>query len=346
MKIKNIIAVLLLVVSVQALGQTNADMLRLPNGLQYKIFTANAGAKVKLNDIISFNFIQKTDKDSVLVNSFTINRPAMLQVAATKNIADLMDFFPLLALNDSALVIIPTDSIFKGPEMQAQRPPFLPAGSSLYYTIKVTKIQSMEEAMAEQQKMMEELKGKEAATLAKYLADNKITAPKTASGLRYLIRKPSVKAKPVNGDTVLVNYVGKTLSGKVFDSSIEAEAKKAGLEQPGRTYEPISVVLGQGSVIPGWEEGLRLLNEGSKATFIIPSDLAYGPRGASEDIGPFTTLIFDLELVKVKRAKKAATAPAKKTTASKPVAKKAAPAKPAAKTTAKPVSKAAPAKKN
>ncbi|MFD2162075.1 FKBP-type peptidyl-prolyl cis-trans isomerase [Paradesertivirga mongoliensis] len=345
MKIKNIIAVLLLVVSVQALGQGNAGMQRLPNGLQYKIYTANPGPKIKLNDIITFNFLQKTDKDSILVNSFEVNRPAMLQVTPTKNIADLMDFFPLLALNDSALVIIPTDSIFNGPQMEGQRPPFLPKGSSLHYVIKIAKIQSMEEAMAEQQKVMDGLKSKEAEGLAKYIADNKINAIKTASDLRYIITKPSAKAKPVKGDTVLVNYVGKTLQGKVFDSSIEAEAKKAGLEQPGRTYEPISVVLGQGSVIPGWEEGLLLLNEGSKATFIIPSQLAYGPQAMSEDIQAFSTLVFDLEVVKVKRAKKL-TVPAAKKPASKPVAKKpASPAKPVAKKpAAKAPAKAAPAK--
>ena len=317
-------------------------MQRLPNGLQYRIYTSNGGAKIKLNDIISFNFIQKTDKDSVLASSFEMNRPAMLQVTASKNVADLMDFFPLLSLNDSALVVVPTDSIFNNAQMEQQRPPFLPKGSSLHYVIKVSKIQSMEEAMAEQQKMMSDLKAKEASALAKYLTDNKVTAVKTATGLRYVIKKPSVKAKPVKGDTVMVNYIGKTLEGKVFDSSIEMEAKKAGLQQPGRTYEPISVVLGQNSVIPGWEQGLLLLNEGSRASFIIPSDLAYGPQGAGEDIKPFSTLIFDLEIVKVKRAKKAASAPVKKSTTSKAPVKKTSTAKPAAKTTAKP----APAKKN
>lgn len=336
MKIKSIIAVLLLIVSVQVMAQSNAGMQSLPNGLRYKIFTANAGPKIKLNDIITFDFIQKTDKDSVLVNSFEVNRPATIQVVESTNIADLMGFFPLLAVNDSAVVSIPTDSIFNDPQMQ--RPPFLPQGSSLLITVKVRKIQSLEEAMAEQQKMMDELKSNETIALDKYLTDNKINSVKTASGLRYIITKPSVKPKPVNGDTVLINYVGKTLAGKVFDSSIEAEAKKAGLEQPGRNYEPISVVLGQGNVIPGWEEGVLLLNEGGKATFIIPSDLAYGAQGASEDIPPFSSLIFDVELVKVNRVKKAAVSPAKtpvpaaKPVAKKPVAKSTA-AKPAAKTT-------------
>jgi hypothetical protein len=146
----------------------------------------------------------------------------------------------------------------------------------------------------------------------------------------------------VNGDTVYVNYTGRTLDGKVFDSSIEAEAKKGGLEQPGRVYEPISFALGEGRVIPGWEQGLLLVNEGAKATFIIPSDLAYGPQGAGADIKPFSTLIFDLELVKVKKPAKPTATPVKKPAPAKPAVKK--PAASSGKPAAKPATKPAPGK--
>ncbi|HEY0054999.1 MAG TPA: FKBP-type peptidyl-prolyl cis-trans isomerase [Pedobacter sp.] len=338
--IKNIITVLMLVAGVQAIAQTTSDMQRLPSGTRYKIFTNNPGPKIKLNDVITFNFIQKTDKDSVLSNSFATKQPFTMPVQAARNAGDLMDFFPLLTQNDSAMVMIPTDSIFTSPEMQ--RPPFFPKGSSLVIILKIEKVQSMEEAMAAQQKIMSEMKEAEALTLTRYLTENKVNGVKTKSGLRYIVRKPSAKAKPVKGDTVLVNYTGRNLEGKVFDSSVEAESKKAGLQQPGRAYEPISVVLGAGSVIPGWEEGLLLLNEGSKATFIIPSELGYGPQGAGADIKPFSTLLFDLEVVKVKRNKKAASTTVKKP-AAKPVAKKST-AKPAAK--ASPVKKASTTKKN
>src|SRR5690606_16448911 len=169
------------------------------------------------------------------------------------------------------------------------------------------------------------------AVLDKYIADQKLKPETTASGLKYIITKASKKAKPVSGDTIWVNYTGRTIDGKVFDSSIEEEAKKAGLEQPGRTYEPISFVLGEGQVVRGWDEGLALLNEGSQAKFLIPSDLAYGPRGAGEDIKPFSSLIFDVELVKVKpvetgkeaKEEPVQKAPAKKGASSKSTTKKA-----------------------
>ncbi|WP_207424191.1 FKBP-type peptidyl-prolyl cis-trans isomerase [Desertivirga brevis] len=311
MNFKKILSALLVVASSQAMAQQTAGLETLPGGVQYRIFTANTTPKIKVNDVITFNMIQRTDKDSVLYSSYTAGRPGKLQVQASQNNLDLMAFLPLLTARDSALFRVPADSIFKGAP-DSERPPFLKKGSYLSVTVKVEKVQSMDEAMAEYKTEMEKMKSAETETLTRYLADQKLNTVKTASGLHYVITKSSVKPKAVKGDSVWVNYVGSTLDGKVFDSSIEAEAKKAGLEQPGRTYEPIKLVLGQGQVIPGWEEGLLLLNDGAKATFIIPSELAYGPQGSPPAIMPFSTLRFDLELVKVKKPKKVAAAPAKK----------------------------------
>ncbi|WP_207535468.1 FKBP-type peptidyl-prolyl cis-trans isomerase [Desertivirga arenae] len=331
MNFKKILSALLVIASSQAIAQHTAGLETLPGGVQYKIFTANTTPKIKVNDVITFNMIQRTDKDSVLYSSYTAGRPGKLQVQAAQNNLDLMAFLPLLTARDSAIFKVPADSIFKGAP-DSERPPFLKKGSYLSVTVKVEKVQSMDEAMAEYKTEMEKMKATETEALTKYLTDQKLNPAKTTSGLRYIITKPSIKPKAVKGDSVWVNYVGSTLDGKVFDSSIESEAKKAGLEQPGRTYEPIKLVLGQGQVIPGWEEGLLLLNEGAKATFIIPSELAYGPQGSPPAIMPFSTLRFDLELVKVKKPKKVVASPAKKpgTTTKKtttPVKKTTTPAK-------------------
>ncbi|MXV51804.1 peptidylprolyl isomerase [Pedobacter sp. HMF7647] len=300
-------------------------------GAQYKIFTSNAGPKIKLNDVITFDFTQKTDKDSVLLSSYKNGQPVKIQIQASRSVADLMDVFPLLADKDSALVKVPTDSIFK--DYEDQRPPFLPKGSFINFTIKIDKVQSLEEATTERQKQMDDMKNMEKATLAKYLAEAKLPVKATPSGLIYVISKTSVKPKPLKGDTVFVNYTGRTIDGKVFDSSVESVAKQAGLQQPGRTYEPIKVVVGEGQVIKGWDEGLMLFNEGGSGKLIIQSDLGYGDRGAGNDIPPFSTLLFDIDMVRVKKPKSAVkpvAAPVKK-----PVAKPA---------TKAPVKKVAPKK--
>lgn len=290
-----------------------------PKGTQCQILTTNNGRKIKLDDIVTFHVIQKTQKDSVLFSSYTAGRPVQVRIQPE---GDLMDVFPLLAEKDSALVKISTDSIFKNNE--AQRPPFLPKGSLISCIIKIEKVQTLDEAMAERQATLDGLAAKETADMNKFIVDKGLTLTTTASGLKYKITAPSIKRKPVAGDSVQVNYTGRTVDGKIFDSSIEADAKAGGLIQPGRTYEPIAFRVGQGMVIPGWDEGLLLLGEGAKATFVIPSKLAYGERGAGEDIKPFSTLVFDVELVKVvpkpiakKAIAKKSTTTAKKTTATK-----------------------------
>jgi FKBP-type peptidyl-prolyl cis-trans isomerase FkpA len=313
-KMKYIPFILALTFAFSAKAQN--DVQRTPGGASYKIFTDNKGEKIKVDDVVTFDVIQKTDKDSILMSSYATGSKAKARVVDPKSANDfisvnIMQVFPLLTLNDSVFVKIPTDSLFKGHE--AQRPPFFPAGSGFNFYIKIERIQSLTEAMAELNAEKEKAKAAEAeaatknkvvedANIAKYVASHKMVLKTTASGLKYVITRPSLKPKPLTGDTLLVNYAGHTLDGKVFDSSIEAIAKQAGLNQPGRTYEPLEVIAGAHRVIAGWEEGLLLLNEGAKATLLIPSYLAYGPE-ASGDIQPYSTLIFDLELVKVKRTK-------------------------------------------
>jgi FKBP-type peptidyl-prolyl cis-trans isomerase len=297
-----------------------------PKGVAYHIFNTGSGEKIKASNVITFNFIQKTDKDSVLYSSYKSGNPVKLQVQPSQSITDLMEIFPLMALKDSAVVKIPADSIFAGHE--EQRPPFLPKGSSVVFSIKVERVQTMDEAIAERNTALEAMKSAEALALSKYITESKKIYKTTPSGLKYIITKPSLKPKALKGDTAYVNYVGHTLDGKVFDTSIEAVAKTSGLNQPGRPYEPIKVAVGMSEVIPGWDEALQLLNEGSKATLVIPSAIAYGERGSGEMIPGFTPLVFEMEIVKVKRIPHpAAKTAAKKGTAKKPAAKSATTAK-------------------
>ena len=110
----------------------------------------------------------------------------------------------------------------------------------------------------------------------------------TESGLQYMVLKEGKGIKPSATDTVTVHYTGTLISGKVFDSSVERG-------------EPASFPLNR--VIPGWTEGLQLMSEGSKYRLFIPSELAYGEKGAGNDILPNSTLIFDVELIKVTKSK-------------------------------------------
>lgn len=121
----------------------------------------------------------------------------------------------------------------------------------------------------------------------KFLAENKKNNEKvqeTASGLQYVVIKEGEGAQPGPEDEVTVHYTGKLLNGMVFDSSVSRG-------------EPATFPLNR--VIKGWTEGVQLMKEGAKYEFFIPSDLAYGAQGVPNAIPPHSTLIFEVELLKV-----------------------------------------------
>jgi FKBP-type peptidyl-prolyl cis-trans isomerase FklB len=153
----------------------------------------------------------------------------------------------------------------------------------------------MESAMtAFQQEMMGKMQAKQKVDGEKnakegeaFLAANKnkegvITLP---SGLQYKIIKSGEGPKPTKDQTVKCNYRGTLIDGTEFDSSY-------------KRGEPAEFPVG--GVIKGWIEALQLMPVGSKWQLFIPSDLAYGPNGASQTIGPNATLIFDIELLSIK----------------------------------------------
>ncbi|MFN8445454.1 MAG: FKBP-type peptidyl-prolyl cis-trans isomerase [Caldilineaceae bacterium] len=112
------------------------------------------------------------------------------------------------------------------------------------------------------------------------------TSTKTASGLEIIEIVAGTGESPKPGEVVSVHYTGTLTNGAVFDSSY-------------LRGEPISFPIGQGAVIPGWDEGISKLKVGGKARLIIPPELGYGANGAGGVIPPNATLVFDVELVKI-----------------------------------------------
>jgi FKBP-type peptidyl-prolyl cis-trans isomerase len=135
------------------------------------------------------------------------------------------------------------------------------------------------------QEAMEKKTEKMKIESAKFLEENKKVegVQTTKSGLQYKVITTGKGKAPLATDKVTVHYTGKFVDGKVFDSSV------------GR--DPVTFEVG--GVIPGWTEALQLMHEGDKWMIYIPYDIAYGERGMGNDIPPYATLIFEVELIKV-----------------------------------------------
>ena len=303
---KNQIAILfvaLLAVIITSCGKSKYPGFKeTDNGLYYKFHIQNKDAKkAQLGDIIvgEINF---RNADSILSSTKGVPQ-RILRVDSVKFKGDFNEGLLLMGIGDSATFIVSADSLYKGMKL----PPFFKTGDMCYFDIKIKELVSKadfekerNEAMANQQKMIEEAKTNEPKELEKYLSDNKIKVKPTESGLYFIEIKKGAGAKAEKGKKVKVNYTGKLTNGNIFDTSVEAEAKNANVYNEKRLYEPFEFTLGEGQVIPAWDEAISMMKVGGKAKLVIPSKLGYGERGAGNAIPPCAVLVFEVELIAVK----------------------------------------------
>lgn len=291
---------------------------KLRSGLEYRIYHRENGRYVlrpalpptgdptyaaRTGRIMSLHLEFRTATDSVLMHSRRQGggQPVRvpLDTVRREQTGGVEEALSLLQPGDSGVFRLNVDTVF-AKSFRQPVPPFVRrAGSTLTVLAKAEKIQTQEEAMQEVQQQMQlaqeqakkqaaQQKLKDDARILAYLKQNKLKALKTPGGVYYVVTKAGTGLKPKKGQTVSVLYKGLLLSGKVFDSS----------ERNGN--KPIEFALGTGQVIPGWDQGIAMLNKGSKAILLIPSGLAYGARGAGGDIPPNAVLRFNVELVGIK----------------------------------------------
>lgn len=284
-----------------------------PGDLQYIIHEDKSGPTVQDGDFLAIKFIQKTEGDSVLASSFDLDRPTFLvqQKAAFKG--DIYDGLAMLSEGDSATFKINLDSM----AAKGMPKPENIKGKYMLFTIKVDKIipkgkmtDSLFQGKIDEflKAEVESAKNQEAGKVSSYIASKNLKPTVTASGLQYVITKQGSGAKAAVGDTVKLDYTGMFLTGKVFDTSVPAVAKKSNTYNPQRPYEPMKVPAGVTETIPGFDEALMLFPKGTKATVIIPSKLAYGEQG-NQAIPPYMPIIFDIEVVDIIKAKPGSAAP-------------------------------------
>lgn len=260
-------------------------------GLKYQFHDKNdEGRKPKVGDILTFHLVLKNSKDSVLRDTYKEGRPMQMMLQTPPFKGSFEEGLAMLSKKDSASFFVSADSLFT--RMMQPLPPGIAKGSDIQFTVKLIEVQNEQEFQKAQAAAREGQVKKDAKIIDDYVAKNSLKVVETPSGLNYVIVKEGDGIKPVAGNMVSVHYVGKLLDGKEFDSSYK---------NPQSGGKPVDFPIGQGMVIPGWEEGIMNMKKGGKSTFIIPSTLAYGETGSPGVIPPNSVLVFEVELVDVKK---------------------------------------------
>ena len=242
-------------------------------------------------DYVSIRMVYKNDKDSIVFSSTKNSRDGsgILQFPLAQSTfkGSFEEALMLMSPGDSASFKINADSLYQKVFRAKELPKGIAQGSMLTFEVKMEKIKNQQEMTEEQKVMMELRKNEESKTIEKYIANNHITVEPTKSGLFYIEKVKGKGKKVMPKDKVSVNYKGMLLDGTMFDTSE-------------KTGKPVEFEIGVGAVIPGWDEGIPMMNVGGKAMLLIPSSIAYGERGAGQSIPPFSPLLFEVEVVGVK----------------------------------------------
>jgi FKBP-type peptidyl-prolyl cis-trans isomerase FkpA len=273
--------------------QTGGGTFKTKNGFEYTIHTKGSGTKAKESDVVFFTVKLLADSTELQNNNDPNNLPTMQIPRGWEKITPPNPFFEIFAkanVGDSLTLHIPVDSLPKGnPDLMGKK--------MINYIITVKDIKDsvafakyVDGKNAERAKKAElsaaripEIQKNLDGLLAQYKAKT-LALEKTASGLQYVITEKGTGPVAKKGETVSVNYFGVLTDGKSFDDSF-------------KRGEPIKFPVGTGNVIPGWDEALMLLPQGTKATLFIPSNLGYGEQ-ASGPIPANSELVFYIEVLK------------------------------------------------
>jgi len=239
-----------------------------PTGLAYIMHENVAPVKAEIGDILVINLSYGTE-DTLIFDSKQYQKPVYIQLTNPAYKGSLEEGLAMLGSGDSATFYLSADSVYQRIFNQPA-PAFLKAGDELTFQVGVIAVKN------------------EDRELADWFTREKITSSPRPSGL-YILPVSSGKEKAkvaAPGKKAKVHYTGYLLDGTKFDSSVDRG-------------EPFQFQVGKGQVIPGWDEGVSTMKVGDKVKLVIPSYLAYGPRGASNVIPPYAPLLFEIELLDV-----------------------------------------------
>ncbi|TSA24516.1 MAG: hypothetical protein D4R67_11675 [Bacteroidetes bacterium] len=248
------------------------------SGLYFKIYhVSNDTVKAKTGDFIAVDMRYKTDQDSVLYDSKTMTggQPIRFKLPPSDFQGDVYEGIRMMSPGDSAEFLIHADSLFTITFKLPKRPEFIDSNSYIRFFVNLHSAESLES-----------MQSREVEVRNQYLETNGITTEPLASGLYFIETDPGSGRKVDSGYLVTYHFNLSLADGSKVFSSYERG-------------QPLQMTYGKPFDTPGFDLGIGMMKKGGKAKLIVPSDLAFGAAGRGAIVPPFSTLVYDVEVIDV-----------------------------------------------
>lgn len=263
--------------------------LKTANGIEYKIVKASKSKRTpNVGDVMYMNMSYRTERtDSLLFASSDLGEEFRMRLAAPSDKGCIEEALMLLHEDDSAVIKVDAIKFFVKSQGKASIPAFIKKGDRLVFNVRMKKIVSGLDYANANKDMYQKRIDEENSLINRFLINMNYPLKKTDSGLHILTINKGAGKKPSVGSTVKIDYTAAFIDGSVFDSTLERS-------------EPFSFVTGKKEVIVGLEEAVMNMQVGDHCLVIIPFRLAYGDQKYGNVIPPFSTLVFEIELLDAK----------------------------------------------
>ena len=263
-------------------------------GMKFKFLNDAKGKTASIGDFVTLDMVMSTQKGKVLRSSYQEGKPVLFPVKLSAFEGDIYEAVGMLSQGDSAEFLINADSMY-AKVFRKPKPDFIAKGEELKFVISAHKIRSQIEYKQEQEanyqtkykeqdQVVKARIAKESAQIEAFFKnEGKDEFKKTEKGVYYFVDQQGKGKQIEKGNAVVFHYVGKLINGKTFEDTHESQT-------------PFSFTVGEGNVIPGWEDVFPKLKTGSIVTLGIPSDLAYGQKSKGDVIAPHSILIFEINI--------------------------------------------------
>lgn len=261
-----------------------AGKITTPSGLQYQFFEEKGGKKPKVGDIMKLHLSYRTMNDSVLYDSKVLGDSFLIELMQPLFAGGLEEGFALMGEGDSAAFVVSADSIFEK-LFRTQLPPFMHKGDKMRFDVRLKQIINKAEFDKEQKEKNAAIEQNDRLQIENYLAQNSLPMEPVQPGFYFLTIKEGKGEHPKSGERVQIQYVGKLLTGEIFDSS----------SQMGKE---LGYILGAPEVPNVWNIATANLKVGGIYRVILDTKNRKGLMGTNKLKNP-GAVYYDVELTKI-----------------------------------------------